>query len=421
MKSRFVHSSGKFAEREAGGWPLRIGVLFLGLSAMAAAISADDRAPAPRPPGVVISHSPASSGQYIGSPGLAVLPGGAYMASHDLFGPKSSETVKGRTRLFRSDDKGQTWKHVSDIHGQYWSSLFVHRGALYLFGTDRHSGSIVIRRSTDGGVAWTEPRDSATGLLTPGDRYHTAPMPVLEHNGRLWRAFEDTKGGTQWGESFRAGMLSIPVEADLLRATNWTFSNFLPRDPQWLGGKFNGWLEGNAVLTREGHVVNMLRVDTPDCPEKAAIVRLSEDGRTASFDAAADFVDLPGGAKKFSIRHDRHSDLYWSLATVVPAQLQTAEKPASVRNSLALICSRDLGRWETRCVLLHHPDTARHGFQYVDWLFAGDDLIAACRTAYDDEEGGAHNFHDANFLTFHRFKNFRQFMMKDSAASFLGH
>jgi hypothetical protein len=54
----------------------------------------------------------------------------------------------------------------------------------------------------------------------------------------------------------------------------------------------------------------------------------------------------------------------------------------------------------------------------VDWLFEGDDLIAACRTAYDDEEGGAHNFHDANFLTFHRFKNFRRLTMKDSAASF---
>ena len=43
----------------------------------------------------------------------------------------------------------------------------------------------------------------------------------------------------------------------------------------------------------------------------------------------------------------------------------------------------------------------------MDWLFDGDDIIAACRTAYDDGLGGAHNNHDANYLTFHRIANFR--------------
>ena len=59
-------------------------------------------------------------------------------------------------------------------------------------------------------------------------------------------------------------------------------------------------------------------------------------------------------------------------------------------------------------MLLKHPDSAKHGFQYVDWLFDGADIIAACRTAFDDDEGGAHNFHDANYLTFHRIANFRE-------------
>jgi predicted neuraminidase len=54
-------------------------------------------------------------------------------------------------------------------------------------------------------------------------------------------------------------------------------------------------------------------------------------------------------------------------------------------------------------VLLQHPDTKAHGFQYVDWLFEGDDIIAVCRTAWD----GAHNAHDANHLTFHRIADFR--------------
>lgn len=48
-----------------------------------------------------------------------------------------------------------------------------------------------------------------------------------------------------------------------------------------------------------------------------------------------------------------------------------------------------------------------HAFQYVDWLFEGDDLIAASRTAYDEGLGGRSQFHDAHFLTFHRVRHFR--------------
>ncbi len=59
-------------------------------------------------------------------------------------------------------------------------------------------------------------------------------------------------------------------------------------------------------------------------------------------------------------------------------------------------------------MLLYHPDPDKHAFQYVDWHFDDDDLIAVSRTAYDDGLGGAHNQHDANFLTFHRFHDFRK-------------
>lgn len=102
----------------------------------------------------------------------------------------------------------------------------------------------------------------------------------------------------------------------------------------------------------------------------------------------------------------------------MPERHQTGVKPASVRNTLALISSPDLRTWEQRVIVLYHPDTAKHGFQYVDWQFEGADIIAACRTAHDDSEGGAHNHHDANFLTFHRWTNFRDLRMTDSVAPF---
>ena len=88
--------------------------------------------------------------------------------------------------------------------------------------------------------------------------------------------------------------------------------------------------------------------------------------------------------------------------------------PRCKRNMLPLACSPNLRTWELRCILLHHPDRKNHAFQYVDWQFDGDDIIAASRTAYDDAEGGAHNAHDANYLTFHRFASFRELTMKDS-------
>jgi hypothetical protein len=155
-------------------------------------------------------------------------------------------------------------------------------------------------------------------------------------------------------------------------------------------------------------------VDTPGCPEKAALVNVSPDGKTASFDAAAGFVDFPGGAKKFTVRFDPKSERYWSIATIVPELHQQGGRPGGIRNTLALTCSPDLRNWTVCCILFYHPDVKKHGFQYVDWLFDGDDIIAACRTAWDDGEGGARNNHDANFLTFLRIENFRAKTVKDS-------
>jgi hypothetical protein len=358
------------------------------------------------PPGVVIHHSPAASGMYIGSPSICIAPNGDYLASHDLFGPKSTEHQSGQGRLYRSTDKGQTWTHELDFTGFFWTGLFVQEGKLYTLGTDKHHGRLVIRRSQDNGHTWTEPAVIADG------QWHTAPVPVLEHDGRVWRGFEDAHTSEKWGERYRARMISAPDHADLLDPQSWTISNALARDTTWLGGRFQAWLEGNAVATPDGKIVDVLRVAVPDFPDVAAIVDISADGKTASFDPATGFVSFPGGSTKFQIRKDPVGPGYWALANIVP-ESQAVGTPGSIRNTLALVFSDDLRKWQTRCILLHHPDVAKHGFQYPDWQFDGDDLIAVLRTAFDDEETGAHRFHDANFLTFHRWQNFRQLTRKD--------
>ena len=60
-------------------------------------------------PGVVVNHVPASSGQYLGSPSICVMPDGTYVVSHDYFGPKSNERDNARTDILISDDNGISW------------------------------------------------------------------------------------------------------------------------------------------------------------------------------------------------------------------------------------------------------------------------------------------------------------------------
>ena len=85
-------------------------------------------------PGIVVDYIPASTKTYIGSPSICILPNGDYIASHDYFGPGSTEYQQALTAVFRSTDKGNSWQKISEINGQFWSNLFVHNGTLLYYG-----------------------------------------------------------------------------------------------------------------------------------------------------------------------------------------------------------------------------------------------------------------------------------------------
>ena len=315
------------------------------------------------PPGIVIDHQLATSRQYIGSPSIVIAPNGDYVSSHDLFGPGSTSTVSAMSKVFLSHDRGATWKQAVEFKDQFWSNLFVHNGRMYLMGTTYEYGRIVIRDSRDNGAHWSDAH-----LLTTDTGYHTAPMPIVAHDGRLFRAFEFHPEGP-WG-GFQALMLSAPVDADLTNPKSWTMTQRLTFPS---GDEGRTWLEGNAVIGPHGEVLDILRVDNR---ERAAILVLN-DGRLA----VQRFVDLPGGAKKFTIRYDSRSKLYWSLVNpALPGEALSVSTPGSVRNTLALVSSPDLEHWTPRSIIMHHVDAASYGFQYVDWQFDGNDIIAAVRS-----------------------------------------
>jgi hypothetical protein len=79
--------------------------------------------------------------------------------------------------------------------------------------TDTYIGSPSLCILPDGGVTWTNPANSTSGLL---------------------------------------------------KASNWKSTNHLSCDSTWLDGKLRGWLEGNVVIAPDGKIIDFLRVATSE-------------------------------------------------------------------------------------------------------------------------------------------------------------
>ena len=364
-----------------------------------------------------IKYQPERARTYLGSPSIIRLPDGVLLASHDYFGlkgcPRNHEGEESLTSIYRSEDNGATWVNVTHIMNCYWSSLFLHQDSVYILGTSQQYGSIFIRRSDDGGFTWTHPADEQHGILFRGGtyhdppNYHCAPVPVVFHKGRVWRAFEDLNPA-EWGHGFQACVISAPVDTDLLDAANWMMTNKLPFDPAWIPadwGKLTnpGWLEGNVVVTPDGEMWNLLRFNSNPLINKAAIVKISDNGKQLSFDPA-DFIDFPGGITKFTIRRDPITGLYLSLVNE-----HTDSKTPRQRNILSLAASENLRNWrlvkrvmEDDTGLSYADSIQLTGFQYVDWQFDGDDIIYLVRTAYR----GAVRYHDSNRIIYRTLRNY---------------
>lgn len=355
--------------------------------------------PGTTPPGIIITHSPTNTKKFIGSPSILILPNGNYLASHDFFGPNAK---RSETSIYRSIDEGNTWQLISNIKDQFWSNLFYHNDALYIMGTTKEYGFVVIRKSTDNGQTWTTPTNKNNGILLDDGEYHTAPVPTVVYDGRIWRSMEDRNPPTDWGKYFRTFVMSAPVESNLLNAASWETTNRISYDQSWPG---SAWLEGNIVITPKDYLWNILRNHT-ESGERAAIVRVGLTGKVITFDPETGFIDFPGGSVKFTIRYDPVSEKYFSLVNHILERFKGGN-PERTRNTLALISSDDLLNWKINSIVLQDPSVSNVGFQYVDFQFDRDDIIFVSRTSFFENDGRGTNQHDSNYLTFHRVSNFR--------------
>jgi len=348
------------------------------------------------PPGIVVAHRPAASGQYLGSPSLLAASDGTLYVSHDVFGPRRPEPRQ--THVYASQDGGRSWVARAVVEGQFWSSLFEHQSALYLLGTETGLGAVVIRRSRDGGATWTDPASEETGRLLREGRHHTAPMPLVLHEGRLWASFEELLPPFAWPRSLSPYLLSVDADADLLDATAWQRSVAISFPDE---GPGEGWLETQPVITPGGGVRLLSRVDVRGEHERMAV--LGWDGERLQ---VLGFPRFAGGSKKFTVRWDPSTRRYWTLVNEV--EEEPVRLPAAVRNRLTLVSSRDLESWSSHAVLLSHEDVDHTGFQYADLALVGEDLVFVSRTAYPEVSGPANDYHNSNYITFHRLARYAE-------------
>ncbi len=340
----------------------------------------------PDVPGVVIDHLAKSSGNYLGSPSIVILPNGRYIASHDIFGKGPTPQ---RTHVFGSGDRGKSWQKVAELDSLWWATLFVKKGALYLYGTTKEYGRMSIRRSTDGGHTWSSVDE---GYLSTEAGFHCASVPVQVFKGRVWKGMERNVPATSWG-NFQSFVGSAPVDADLLDPKSWSFTQRLTYNKtDWKPG--SAWLEGNVVQNPKGEIWNILRVNNQE-DDQAVMYRVSDNGQTAD-STTVKFIKLPGANKKFNIRFDPKTKLYFTFTNYTLPKHRVS-KLWLARNSQVMISSPDLENWTIRGIILYHPDVELHGFQYLDWQFDGKDIVIASRTAFDDRLGGAET---STILTF---------------------
>ncbi|MBR2020678.1 MAG: hypothetical protein IKA05_09810 [Clostridia bacterium] len=349
----------------------------------------------------------AFSGRFLCSPSLVRHPDGYLLAAMDVFAPEAPQNL---SLIFRSDDDGESWHYVSELHPCFWGKLFVHRGVLYMLSVSTEYGDLLIGKSTDGGKTFSPPVALLRGfsaILSPTSGkfrrvgIHKNPQNLVLHKGRLYETLE----WGSWNVKFRhaAMVMSMDENDDPMRPESWHFSEPVKYDPAWEGTAPDGIagnLEGTLCVAPDGTLYNMMRYQTQS-EKKILAYRVNTDDSDAPLEYSH-AVEFPANLSKFMIKRDPISGRYYSIAC------RRIDEPETKRNLLSLLTSEDLEHWELVCDLIdrREEDPEKIGFQYVDFEIEGEDLIYLCRTAIN----GANSFHDANYSTFHRVKKFRELL-----------
>lgn len=340
----------------------------------------------------------AFSGRFLCSPSLVKHPDGYLLASMDVF---AGDYPQNLTIIFRSDDNGKTWSYVSELMPCFWGKLFVHKNELYMLSCSTEYGDLLIGKSTDGGKTFSAPTVLLRGSNGKNGNcgVHKNPQNIFIHNNRIYETLEwGSWANKEYGHA--AMVMSCDINDDLLAAESWSFSKPVKFD--YFAPELEDLekpvmtIEGTLTLSPEGELLNIMRFGKRN---KALVYKVN----TEDFEAPLEYkgiMNFGANFSKFMIKYDDISQKYYSVATAL-----YENSADSARNLLVLMSSCDLKEWEVVCSLMDYRqcDHEKVGFQYVDFLFDGDDILYLCRTAINN----ADNYHNSNYSTFHTIKNFR--------------
>lgn len=336
-------------------------------------------------PGKVVSYLHHEDPQYdfsghcLCSPSLLKLPNGSLLASNDYYKNKAPQNL---TTIYRSDDNGLSWYYVTDLFPCFWGKLFYHKGNVYMLATSTEYGDLLIGKSEDEGRTWTTPTVILRGSNSVFESgLHKAPLNVVNAYGRLWASVEY---GSWVRGSYSNSLFSIDENDDLLAAESWSCTGFLKHDPNWENAEnVVGAIEGNVICTPDGYLINMLRYSN----NKALMLKI-DPNKPESLPEFYKIANFPMGHSKFEIV--QYENRYYAIGNRLPK-----------RNILSLYVSDDLENWDFVKDLINYEnmDSNVIGFQYPSAFIEDKKLYVLVRTAFN----GAFNYHDANYLTFHKF------------------
>jgi len=266
--------------------------------------------------------------------------------------------------------------------------MIEHNGAVYLIGAnnDAAGNKGVVARSADFGATWTKSAFFSKGASA-------TPNNPIVFNGRIWSA------------NSTASFSAAADAANLLLDSAWTLKGGFPALQDDWPGDFIG--EGQIVASPE---LGLFIIPKVKFEPFTALAYVCPTTGAVAFDPERNFIALPGGEKKIGAGYDPVSGRFYALTQpILPAHSGSSIATDMIRNSAAILSSKDLRNWKIESFFLYSTRIDTDGFCYMNFDIDGDDMVLVSRTAWP-VSGTSYNprrGHDSNLLTFHRLQNFR--------------